>query len=95
MTGGSLHGKANSWQQVLKTSVVPQVVHVWIQMKIDEPVGVLFTALLQVLNRPVVFPQANIDSRKEIGRNISLLCQLGQILEYLTCLAVLPAAPRV
>ncbi len=51
---------------------VPQVVHARIQMKIDEPVGVFFITFLQVLNRAVVFSQADVDSGEEVGRDIFL-----------------------
>ena len=52
-------------------------------MKIDQPVGVFFIAFLQVFNRTVVFSQADMDSGEEIGRDILLLRETCQVIEYL------------
>ncbi len=67
-------GKADTPQQVLETRVVPQAVHAGIYVKIDKPVRVLFVGFLQVFNRAVVFSQSDVDSGKEVGCHILLLC---------------------
>ena len=66
-------GKADAPQQVLKASVGAQDVHAGIYMEIDKPVRVFFIASLQVFNCAFVFPQANVDSGEEVGRNIPFL----------------------
>ena len=66
--------KADTPQQVLKTWAGPQSLHARIDVKIDEPVGVLFVGFLQIFNRAVVFSQADVDAGEEVRCNILLLC---------------------
>ena len=42
-------------------------------MKIDEPVGMLFIAVLQVFDRTFVFTQADVDSGEKVRRDKFLL----------------------
>src|SRR5271154_1513603 len=61
-------GKADPAQQILEAWIVAQIIHAWIDVKINKPVGVVFVGFLEVLNRLVVFSQAHMDSSEEMRR---------------------------
>ena len=73
---GCHDGKPDSFQQVLETSMIPESVHGGIQVKVYEPVAVLFVGFFEVFDRAVVIAQADVDSSEEVGRSIFLFCSV-------------------
>jgi hypothetical protein len=67
----------------LETTIVPQIVHARIYMKIDKPAGVFFVGFLQAFNCAVFFSQADMDSSKEVRCNVFVFSEFCQILEDL------------
>jgi len=49
MLGGARCGEADALEQILETGLVAQIVHGWIYVEIDEPVGVVLAGLLEVI----------------------------------------------
>src|SRR5262249_2563868 len=73
---GSSHrrGKTNSPQQILERRIRSQVVHGRIEVRVEEPVGVIVITLFQIFEGALVFSQADVDSSEVVRRNIFPFC---------------------
>ena len=76
-------GEADAREQVLETGFVAQVVHDGIYVEVDEPVGVVLEGFFQVIEGAVVFPQADVDSGEEMGRDVFAFGEAGEVVEDL------------
>src|SRR5579862_2951515 len=83
MLGGIRCWKPDALEQILETGLAAQIVHGWIYVEINEPVGVVFVGLLEAIEGAIVFTEANMDSGEEVGRDVFALGEAGKVVEDL------------
>ena len=60
-----------------------QIVHDGIDVKVDEPVGVVFVGFLEVIEGTVVLTEADVDSGEKMRRYVFALGEAGEVVEDL------------
>src|SRR5215472_1285922 len=76
----SILGKVHAPEQILETGVGAQAIEVWISLQKYHPGSPFLIRSLQPAKGSVVFPQGGVDSGHNIGRDISLLGEIVQLM---------------